>query len=107
MNGGSADTGPSGGANSQQLGSAFGRPSVQDEVPDSSYSNGHLPSQGSQGVPDGGPPSFQAPLQGSQAGYGTRERGDGARGPERQASYNRWVPRIHAPAPMAGLALYL
>ena len=94
MNGSSGDTGPSGRANSQELlGSAFGRPSVQDEVPDSSHTNGHLPSQGSQGMPNGsqGPPSFQAPMQGSQAGYGTRERGDGAGGAERQGSYNRWV----------------
>ena len=95
MNGGSTDTGRSGSGNSQELGSAFGRPSVQDEVPHSSYTNGHLPSEGSQGVSDGRPPPFQAPLQGSQAGYGTRERGDGARGPERQGSYNRWV--LHQP----------
>ena len=86
MNGGSADTGPLGSADSQDLGSAFGRASGQDVVPDSS-TNGHTPSEGSQGAS-----SFQAPLHGSQAGYGTRERGDGARGPERQGSYNRWVP---------------
>lgn len=82
MNGGSADTGPLGSADSQDLGSAFGRAS--DVVPDSS-TNGHTPSEGSQD-----PSSFQASLQGSQAGYGTRERGD-ARGPERQGSYNRWL----------------
>ena len=90
MNGGSIDTGPSGIANSQELGSAFGRASVQGEVPDSSYTNGHLPSEGSQGMSDGRPTPFEAPLQGSQASFGTRERGDGARGPERQGSYHRW-----------------
>ena len=85
----SADMGPSGSANSQELGRASG----QDAVLDSSLTNGHLPSEGNQGVSDGRPPSFLAPLQCSQAGYGTRERGDGARGPERQASYNRWALR--------------
>lgn len=95
MNGGSIPAGltGTGSAHSQELGSAFGRASVQEEVPDSTYTNGHrqLSSQGSQGLPEGRPISFQAPLQGSQAPFGTRERGDRARGPERQGSYNRLV----------------
>ncbi|KAL3131125.1 hypothetical protein ABBQ38_000430 [Trebouxia sp. C0009 RCD-2024] len=91
MNGSSLNNGQPGSAHSQDLGSAFSRASVQDEVPDSTYTNGHLhlPSVGSQGLPEDRPTPFQAPLQGSQAPFGTRERGDGGRGPERQGSYSR------------------
>lgn len=93
MNGSRLNTAPTGSAHSQDLGSAFSRASVQDEAHDSTDTNGHAhrPSEGSQLLPEGRPTPFQAPLQGSQAPFGTRERGDSGRGPERQGSDSRWV----------------
>lgn len=80
------DTGAIPSANSQETG---GQHPSQGDLPDSAYTNGHTASDSSQGQPEGRSVPLQASLQGQQDSYGTRQRGDGNRGPDRQGSFNR------------------
>ena len=90
MSNSSIEAGGSDSANLPDVGSALGRaPDQQGDLPDTACTNGHLPSGNSEGQPEGTAVPLHAPLQGSQASYGTRQRGDGGRDPERQGSYNR------------------
>ena len=85
-------------ANSAEPGNPFARPSQQQpfqtDVADSTYMNGHPPSEGmdddAMHQSEDRVVNPQAPLFGLQDSYGTRQRGDASRGPDRQGSgYNR------------------
>ena len=86
MSSNGADTGALDSAPSQET---AGQHPSQGDQPNSAYTNGHTASDSSQGQSEGRTVPLHAPLQDPQASYGTRQRGDGSRGPDRQGSFNR------------------
>lgn len=91
-----SNNGRSGSIQSQEQGShPAARPSQQQpfqpDVPDSAYTNGHIPphaTNGSGGDSEGRTVPSQTPLPGRQGSYGAGQRGDGW---DRQESYGRYA----------------
>lgn len=101
MANGSMDQGGLESFQSQEPGSdPYAHPSKQQphqtDMPDSAYTARNLPSEATNGTShdsEGRAVPPEAPLQGRQGSYGTRQRGEGSRGSDRQGSYNRCVMR--------------